>query len=69
MSEFVVSVGEQKRRCFNDEVERSGPLAARFNLCGWFRFSKLDLSRPNTSDAFLNAVDVMKRTEDDVDID
>jgi hypothetical protein len=64
LSEFIVSMGEEERRCFNDEVVRRGPLATRFNLCCWFWPSKLDLSRSNTSDAFVNAVDVVERREE-----
>ena len=61
-------MGEEERRSFDDEVERRGPLAARFNFRRGFWSSKLDLSSPNTSDAFVNTVDVVERTEDGVDV-
>jgi hypothetical protein len=61
-------MGEQEHRCFDNEVERSGPLAVRFNFrCGLWS-SKLDLSRPNTADTFVNTVDVMERTEDGIEV-
>ena len=62
-------MGEEERGSFDDEVERRGPLAARFNLCCGFQSSKLDLSRPNTSDTFINAMDVAERTEDGINVD
>jgi hypothetical protein len=69
LPEFVVSVGEQERRSFDNEVERSGPLAARFNFRDGFGPSKLDLSKSNTSDAFVSAMDVMESAEDDINVD
>ena len=69
LPELFISVGEQERSCFDDEVECSGPLATRFNFGRGFWPSKLDLSRSNTSDAFVNAVDVVERREDGVDVD
>jgi hypothetical protein len=62
-------VREHERGRFSGEVESGGPLAARFNLGSRLRPSKLDLSRPNTADAFVNAMDVMERAEDGVDVD
>ena len=58
---------EQEHGCFDDEAERSGPLAARFNLCCGFRSSELDFSRSNTSNALVNTVDVVERREDRID--
>jgi hypothetical protein len=69
VSEFVVLMGEKERGSFDDEIERCGPLAARFNLRRGFRSSKLDLSRPNVADTFVKAVDVVERTKDCVDVD
>ena len=62
-------MGEEERCSFNNEIERRGPLAARFNFRRWFWSSKLDLSSPNTSDAFVNAMDVVERTEDGINVD
>ena len=69
ISKFVISMGEQKRSCFDDEIERSGPLATHFNLCRELGSSKLDLSRSNTPNAFVNIVDVVERREDGIDVD
>jgi hypothetical protein len=59
----------EERSRFDDEVVSGGPLAARFNLCCGFWLSKLNLSSSNTSNTFINAVDVMERAEDDIDVD
>jgi hypothetical protein len=61
-------MGEEERDSFDDEVERRGPLAACFNFRRGFRPAKLDLSTPNVADTFVNAMDVVERTEDGVDI-
>ena len=61
-------MGEEERHSFDDEVERRGPLATHFNFYHRFWSSKLDLSRPNTSDAFVNTMDVLERTEDGIDV-
>ena len=68
LSEFIVAVGEEERCSFDDEIERRGPLAACFNFRHGFWSSKLDLSSPNTSDAFFNAMDVVERTEDSIEV-
>ena len=69
LSELIVAVGKDERRWFDDEVECRGPLATRFNLRHGFWSSKLDFSRSNMSDAFVNAMDVVERTEDSIDVD
>ena len=61
-------MGEEERRSFDDEIEGRSLLAARFNFRRGFWSSKLDLSSPNTSDAFINAMDVVERTEDGIDV-
>ena len=69
LSELIVAVGEDECRWFDNEVECRGPLATRFNLRRGFWSSKLDFSRSNTSDAFVNAMDVVERTEDSIDVE
>ena len=59
---------EDERCRFGDEVESGGPLATRFDFRHWSWSSKLDFSRSNMSHIFINAVDVMERAEDSVDI-
>ena len=68
LPELLIPVGEQERCRFDDEVESCGPLATHFNFRSRFGSSKLYFSRSNTSDTFVNAVDVMERTEDRIDV-
>ena len=69
LPKFVISMGEEERRRFDDKVVGRSPLATRFNFRGGLWSPKLDLSSANTPDTFVNAVDVMERTEDGVDVD
>lgn len=62
-------MGEEERRRFDDEIVCRRPLATHFDPRGRFGASKLDLSRPNTSDTFFNAMDVVERAEYNVDVD
>ena len=61
-------MGEEEHCSFDDKVEHSGPLATCFNLFYRFWLSKLDLSRANMPNTFVNVVDVVERTEDGVKI-
>ena len=68
-SPYILSSSYRWGDRFDNEVESCSPLATRFNFCNRLGSPKLYFSRFNTSNAFVNAVDVMERTEDVINVD